>query len=170
VSAASALSPYPIEQQPRRGSSTPAASESVADKVRIGGSATIRVAARSMYPWVRPGDQLFVRRYDFSQVVPGDIILYERASRLFVHRVVLRITQPNLKGDGDLLVVKGDSLDRYGAPVSGQEFLGRAIRIHRGRRHIDLESFSRTLLGRFLARASAWRRFTYRLASNDSRR
>jgi len=161
VSAASALSPFPIDQGPRRGASASVAQESVADKIRIGGSATIRVVATSMFPWIRPGDQAFIRRYDFSQISPGDVILYERANRLFIHRVIRRITRPSLGGDASLLVVKGDALDRPDAPVSAKEFLGRAIRIHRGKRHIDLESFSQTVLGKVLSGVSRLTRFVY---------
>jgi signal peptidase I len=161
VSAASALSRFPIDQEPRRGSLNSSVPQSIADKVRIGGSAIIRVVASSMYPWMRPGDQAFIRRYDFSQVKAGDVILYERANRFFIHRVVRRINRPGLAGNVNLLVVKGDALDRPDAPLSAKEFLGRAIRIHRGNRHIDLESFSQTLLGKFLAKASGWTRFVY---------
>jgi signal peptidase I len=160
VSAASALSPYPIDHEARRGTA-PSAQESVANKVRVGGSATIRVVATSMFPWIRPGDQAFIRRYDFSQINSGDVILYERANRLFIHRVIRRITRPGLGGDVTLLVVKGDALDRPDAPVSAKEFLGRAIRIHRGKRHIDLQSFSQTVLGKFLAGVSGLTRFVY---------
>lgn len=159
MSAAPALSPYPIDQEPRR---TAPAPESVAEKVRVGGSATIRVVATSMFPWIRPGDQAFVRRYDFSQINSGDVILYERANRLFVHRVIGRITRPGLGGAVSLLVVKGDALDRPDAPVSAKEFLGRAIRIHRGKRHIDLQSFSQTAIGKILAGVSRFTRFVYR--------
>ena len=160
MSAASALSPYPIDHEARRGTA-PSAQESVADKVRVGGSATIRVVATSMFPWIRPGDQAFIRRYDFSQINSGDVILYERANRLFIHRVIRRITRPGLGGDVTLLVVKGDALDRPDAPVSAKEFLGRAIRIHRGKRHIDLQSFSQTVLEKFLACVSGLTRFVY---------
>jgi signal peptidase I len=161
VSAASALSPYPIDQESRRGASAPPVQESVGKKIRIGGSATIRVVATSMFPWIRPGDQAFIRRYDFSQISRGDVILYERANRLFIHRVIRRITQPSLGGEASLLVVKGDALDRPDAPVSAKEFLGRAIRVHRGKRHIDLESFSQTALGKVLAGVSGLTRFVY---------
>jgi signal peptidase I len=161
VSAASAFSPYPIDQESPRGASTPAAQPSVADKVRVGGSATIRVVATSMFPWIRSGDQAFIRRFDFAQINSGDVILYERANRLFIHRVIRRITRPSLGGDVSLLVVKGDALDRPDAPVSAKEFLGRAIRIHRGKRHIDLQSSSQTLLGKLLAGVSGLTRFVY---------
>jgi len=160
VSAASALVRYPVEQEPRCGSSCAFAPESVADKIRVGGSATIRVVARSMSPWVRPGDQIFIRRYDFLQVAPGDIILYERASRLFVRRVIRRTgSTPGHSGKGQSggsLVVKGDAPNGSCESVYPWEFLGRAIRVHRGNRHIDLESLTRTVVGRFLAKLFGW--------------
>lgn len=160
VSAASALARYPVQQEPCPGSSRGFAPESVADKIRVGGSATIRVVARSMSPWVRPGDQIFIRRYDFAQVAPGDIILYERANRLFVRRVIRRtgsILGLNGSGLGTAsLVVKGDALNRPCESVYPREFLGRAIRVHRGNRHIDLESLTRTMLGKFLAKLVSW--------------
>jgi hypothetical protein len=168
VSVATALSPYPIEQDPQGNPSISATPASVADKVRIGGSATIRTVARTVYPWVRPGDQVFVRRFDFSQVVAGDIILYERANRLFIHRVTRRIVRRNRGGNASFLIVKGDGLHPPDAPVSVKEFLGRAIRIHRGKRHIDLESFSQTVLGRVLARVSGWTQFLHRPLQNPT--
>jgi signal peptidase I len=168
VSAASALSPYPIQQEPRRVPSTPAANVSLADRIRIGGSATVRVLARSMSPWVRPGDQVFVRRFDFSRVVAGDIILYQRANRLFIHRVNRRMVRPNLEGNASFLVVTGDAPGRPDVPISAKEFLGRATRIHRGKQHIDLESLSSTVLGRILARISRLTRFAYHQPQNLS--
>jgi len=114
-----------------------------------------------MSPWVRPGDQIFIRRYDFLQVAPGDIILYQRANRLFINRVTSRVARPNLEGDASFLTVQRET-DRSDAPVSAKEFLGRALRIHRGKRHIDLESFTQTLLGRILAKFSYWTRFAHR--------
>lgn len=115
-----------------------------------------------MSPWVRPGDQIFIRRYDFSQVVPGDIILYEHANRLFINRVTSRVVRPNLEGQASFLSVQRDATDHADAPVSAKEFLGRALRIHRGKRHVDLESFSQTLLGKILAKFSYWTRFAHR--------
>jgi hypothetical protein len=64
--------------------------------------------------------------------------------------------------------VQGDAANRSDAPVSNSEFLGRAIRIHRGKRHIDLESLSQTVLGRILAKVSRGTRFLHRPLQNPS--
>lgn len=105
-----------------------------------------------MFPWIRSGDLVFVRRFAFDQASAGDVILFERSERLFVHRVIVAGT--NGGGLRTNLITKGDALDTEDAPVSRAEFLGRVIRVHRDSRHIDMESMGRTLIGRLLARVS----------------
>lgn len=109
-----------------------------------------------MFPWIRPGDLVFVRRCEFSMVKPGDVILFEQGERYFVHRVLEKVSA------GSVLITKGDAQDGADAPALQEQFLGRAIRIHRGRRHIDLESPGLVMLGRFLARVSRLSPLVYR--------
>jgi signal peptidase I len=135
-------------------------SNPIAAKLRANGSVCFRVLGASMFPWIRSGDLVFVRKFAFEQVSRGDVILFERGERLFVHRV-LRDGKSGARRvsnhAGELaanLTTKGDALDREDAPVSRAEFLGRVIRVHRGNHHIDMDSMVRVLLGRFLARVS----------------
>jgi signal peptidase I len=106
-----------------------------------------------MYPWIRSGDQVFVRRWDIDRISPGDVVLFERDQEFFVHRVLRRTRAAN--GES-LLVTKGDALDSQDQAVSSSEFLGRATRIHRKNRHIDIESLGQTMLSRSLARVSSF--------------
>jgi signal peptidase I len=131
-------------------------------KVRASGSAYFRVLGASMFPWLRSGDFVFVRRSPFESASRGQVILYERNQRLFVHRVLGRSASESAGLSGPLLITKGDALDSKDPPVSEAEFLGRVIRIHRGQRHIDLESLGRILLGRFLAFLSPASPLVYR--------
>jgi signal peptidase I len=121
---------------------------SIAAKIRLDGSVCFRVLGRSMYPWIRSGDLVFVRPFMLEQAKQGDVILFKRDDRLFVHRVVRHGT--NDAG----LITKGDALDGEDAPVSRAEYLGRVIRIHRNDHHIDMESLGQRFLGRLLARVS----------------
>ncbi len=139
---------------------TESVSNPIAAKLRANGSVCFRVLGASMFPWIRSGDLVFVRKFGFEQVSRGDVILFERGERLFVHRV-LRDARGAAgwarESDGKLnnaLVTKGDALDREDTPVSRDEFLGRVIRVHRENHHIDMESMGHVLLGRFLARVS----------------
>ena len=113
-----------------------------------------------MFPWIRSGDLVFVRRFAFEQASRGDVVLFERDARLFAHRVLRGGT--NGDGAAENLITKGDALDSEDVPVSRAEFLGRVIRIHRDDRHIDLESMSHKFLGRFLASVSRASSLWYR--------
>jgi signal peptidase I len=133
-----------------------AASNQIADKIRANGSVCFRVFGASMFPWIRSGDLAFARSFGYEQAARGDVVLYERDERIFVHRVIRRATADTS------LVTKGDSLDREDEPVSRGEFLGRVIRIHRDSRHIDIESLGWVLAGRLLARISSASSIVYR--------
>jgi signal peptidase I len=151
MSPSSAIAPARIESE--RGAPSPARPRAnpIAAKVRTNGSACFRVLGTSMFPWVRSGDFVFVRRSDFATASVGEVILFEREQRLFVHRVLRHVTDKSAGQDRSLLIAKGDALDGKDAPVSEEEFLGRVTRVHRGQRHIDLETLGRSILGRFLA-------------------
>ena len=132
----------------------------IAARIRNNGSVCFRVLGASMFPWVRSGDLVFVRKCAMEQVSRGEVIVFERGERLFVHRVLRDIKIEAGRG-GDAaenlcatLRTKGDALDCEDAAVSPSEFLGRVIRVHRGSRHIDMESMGHVLLGRLLARVS----------------
>jgi signal peptidase I len=130
--------------------------------MRLQGSVCLRVLGGSMTPWIRSGDLVFIKRYDFERVSAGDVVLFEREGRFFVHRI-MGPEQTVRAGEKVVrLITKGDALDGLDAPVSPEEFLGRATRIHRGHRHIDLESFNRIVLGRIVARFSSMSPFLYR--------
>jgi len=137
----------------RRGT---AASNQIAEKIRTNGSVCFRVFGASMFPWIRSGDLVFARSIGYEQAAPGDVVLYERDERIFVHRVIRRAS-PDAR-----LITKGDALDREDAPLSRSEFLGRVIRIHRDTRHIDIESLGWVLAGRLLAGISRASSFVYR--------
>jgi hypothetical protein len=130
--------------------------EYISRNIRNRGSACLRALGGSMFPWIRPGDLLFVRKCEFEAASPGDVILFERGGRFFVHRVLRRVLLADAQSfaEATALITKGDALDGEDLPVAADQFLGRVIRIHRHRRHIDLQSLSRTLLARVLARLS----------------
>ncbi|MGH9747769.1 MAG: S24/S26 family peptidase [Candidatus Acidiferrales bacterium] len=157
MSPSSAFAPAPIPEFTPSGLDSfvtrkEAASNSIAEKLRADGSVCFRVLGASMFPWIRSGDLAFVRRCGFEQASRGDVILFERDSRLFAHRVLH--SGVNGSRESAKLITKGDALDSADLPVSRAEFLGRVIRVHRGNRHIDMESVGHKLLGRLLARLS----------------
>jgi hypothetical protein len=129
-------------------------SDAIAAKLRANGLLCFRALGASMFPWIRSGDLVVVRCYEYERAAKGDVILFQRGGRLFLHRVIrCAVISDGPAGalENCLLVTKGDALDREDAPVRPSEFLGRVVRIHRGSRHIDLLSPRRIALGRALA-------------------
>jgi hypothetical protein len=160
MSAATAVSRIQVEHA-QLPPAPPATVRRIADQIRNQGSACIRIHARNMFPFLRPGDQVFIRKWDFAQISVGDTILFERGSRLHIQRVLRRSLMRSENRRVSFLVTKCDTLDTEDLPVSAQEFLGRATRIHRRNRHIDLDSVGQMLLGRVIAGISRWSRVVY---------
>jgi hypothetical protein len=127
--------------------------------VRSRGRARIRVLGTSMAPSVLPGDWVDVQRAELRAISPGEIILFSRDERLFVHRAVSCVQNP----ETPILITRGDRLDHDDPPVTSAELLGRVISIQRGRRTFrpDVSSSQRNgLLSRVL-RASDFFTRTY---------
>ena len=83
----------------------------------------IRVWGSSMFPSVRPGDVVTIEDGN-TPLVPGDIVLYIREDRLWLHRVVrFECGRP---------VTRGDALPEADGPLAPGEVLGRVTRIERG--------------------------------------
>ena|SRR5579863_3010471 len=123
---------------------------SISQRIRSYGFSTILVNDNSLFPWIRRGDLVFIRRAEFEGVKAGDFILIERGSRVVLRRVLRRSVRPEQGNRVTRLLVRGEkrrlSLER----VTGSQFLGRAVRIHRRRKHIDMHSFERATLSKAL--------------------
>jgi len=96
--------------------------------VRTFGGIRLRVFGTSMVPSILPGDLILVQRVDLSEISVGEIVLYTRDGRLFVHRVVARAGGH----DDPRLVTRGDRLSQNDPLVSSPELLGRVTSIQYG--------------------------------------
>jgi signal peptidase len=105
--------------------------ELAADLLERGERLSLRVRGSSMLPSLFPGDVLTFRRCAPAEIVVGDIVLFLREGRCFVHRVAERMAV-----DGDSrLRTRGDALSACDPPVGETEVLGRLSVIERkGRR------------------------------------
>src|SRR5437867_3582718 len=77
-----------------------------------------------MLPSIWPGDAVCVSRVDRDAYRPGDVVLYTRNGRLFVHRLV--------EVGGETAVTRGDALLDPDPPVRAGDVLGRVVSIERG--------------------------------------
>jgi signal peptidase I len=99
--------------------------------VRTFGEIRLRVFGTSMVPSILPGDLISVQRVDASKVSIGDIVLYSRAGRMFVHRVVACSDGACVPEDQAFLLTRGDRLGYNDPAVSSTELLGRVVSISR---------------------------------------
>lgn len=80
-----------------------------------------------MLPTLWPGDVLTVHFVRPEQLEPGEIVLYMRQDRFFIHRIVSK----NLMQDEAFLVARGDSMSEDDPPIERSELLGKIIEVHR---------------------------------------
>src|SRR5258708_37379899 len=129
----------------------------IADALRIRGRVLLRTYGSSMLPWTRPGDISRVRKTSVENVRCGDLVLFRRHDRLFVHRIV----DERVKLGVRQISAKGDAHPESDGWLEEDELLGRVVCIYRGGRHIQLETRSQVALGRVIAQLSLWSRFWY---------
>ena len=124
---------------------------------RSSGSARLRVHGTSMLPALWPGDVITILRCNFSELRPGQIVVYFRNGNLTAHRLHC-IT-------GDHLITRGDTLPNFDPPIKAAEVAGIVESVVRdGRTLPPKRSRKQDLFSLFLRRSDLCRRLTLRLA------
>jgi len=103
----------------------------------------------SMYPTLREGDILRVRRIKYHEARIGDILAYERpgSKKILVHRLVKKFE------DSLLTLAESGPPRSYDLPLRPDNpIIGRVVAIERGKREIDLD----TIWGRSCSRVRAY--------------
>jgi len=95
--------------------------ELAGEVLRSTGTLRLRVTGWSMLPSVMPGDTLMIDRVQSNAVCEGDIVLFGRDRRFFVHRVMTK--------SSDLAIAEfvtcGDAMPAPDPPVSESDLMGR---------------------------------------------
>jgi signal peptidase I len=94
-----------------------------AEVLRRFGELRLQVTGSSMVPSLWPGDLLLIRRAQMRQLSCGDLVLFCRGNRFFVHRALA--VSPNQ------VLTRGDALATCDAAVTCDELLGRVTSIER---------------------------------------
>jgi hypothetical protein len=84
----------------------------------------------SMLPTLFPGDMLTVKVEPLAEIQAGDVVLFARQGRFFIHRNLRNVR----RGSGSLLVTRGDSMPYADEPVTADELLGKIVSVERGAR------------------------------------
>ena len=91
------------------------------------GAARLRATGTSMFPVIRSGDVLSIRRCTLDDVHAGDIVLVHDGDRLFAHR----LTEKNRSDAGAWLVTRGDSHWRMDPRRRASNLLGLVTAVER---------------------------------------
>ena len=98
--------------------------ELASDVLRSSGALRLQVTGWSMLPALWPGDTIQIERAAADDVSTGDIVLFGRDRRLFVHRVIEVIS-------GARLSTRGDAMPTADPVVTSDELLGRVTLVER---------------------------------------
>jgi hypothetical protein len=115
-----------------------------AEVLEQNGTVRFRVSGQSMLPTLWPGDVLTIQSKQLDEVDPGELVLYQRRGRFFVHRLISRL------GAANYFVTRGDCMAESDSPLSREQFLGVVTAIGRGETVI-VPSQTRSLANRLLA-------------------
>lgn len=88
----------------------------------------------SMLPHVKECDMLLVQ-HGLDRIRLGDVVVFRAAGELVAHRVLSIKRHPGKK----IYLMKGDNRHTFDPPVPESSVVGRAMRIKRGEKSIDLE-------------------------------
>ncbi|MGE5056948.1 MAG: S24 family peptidase [Acidobacteriota bacterium] len=105
--------------------------ELLCDSLRCFGTLRLKVNGWSMLPTVWPGETIIVSSTNFSQITPGQIALFRRGDRFFVHRV---LSKDDLKKE---ILSRGDAMRRTDPPFVSSELLGEVRFIVRNGKQVE---------------------------------
>lgn len=107
--------------------------ELAGEVLRSSGRLRLRVTGWSMLPAIFPGDTLVIEPANTESIGKGDIVMFHRDRRLFVHRV-----SGKSGGSRDLqIVTQGDGMRNPDPPVSGSQVLGKVSFVVRNGRCLE---------------------------------
>ena len=89
------------------------------------GNFTMKAFGTSMLPALWPGDLVVIQSCRFEDAQPGDIVLYSRAGRFFLHRVISK----DSIGGNEQLITRGDSMPAPDPPVRPDKVLGTVMQV-----------------------------------------
>jgi hypothetical protein len=129
---------------------------------------TLRLTAFgvSMLPTFFPGDILNITVEPFTEIQDGDVVLFTRHSRFFIHRNLRRLQ----RGSETFLLTRGDGMPDPDDPVTAAELLGRVVSFERGTRLAPVPqcSWLRRFVGLLLAYSGRLRSLALRWYARTS--
>lgn len=107
--------------------------ELAGEVLRRNGKLRIRVNGWSMLPTIWPGDALIIDALNDGPVGVGQIVVFGRDGRLFIHRVV----SEDVASSPATIQTRGDAMPQSDPPISTTALLGKVRTIVRNRCEIE---------------------------------
>jgi ATP-binding cassette, subfamily B, bacterial len=83
----------------------------------------LKVGGYSMFPCLKPGDIITIRRVNGEELMVGDIIVFETEKKWIAHRIMKIISQE----DKRIFITKGDSCKTQDIPITEINIMGKVI-------------------------------------------
>ncbi|MFZ0211095.1 MAG: signal peptidase I [Candidatus Acidiferrales bacterium] len=115
------------------------------------GWAFLKVSGKSMLPWIRPGDVVFLRKAKIEEIERGDVVVFESNGSLCVHRMIAPCCSGAEQEKRFGLVTKGDCVAEADEPIFAEEFRGKVAFIYRNGKERALDAGWRKMLGKVIA-------------------
>lgn len=96
----------------------------------------------SMWPFMRQGEKLVIKKSPVDDLKLGDIILYQANNQLACHRLV--------KKNRDFLYTRGDNSLSAPEVITREMFIGKVVGIIKNNRMINLASRRNRLINRLI--------------------
>jgi hypothetical protein len=90
-----------------------------------------------MLPTLWPGDLLTIQAQTIDRTRVGDVVLFARGGRFFVHRIV------RASGAAGGFITRGDAMPEEDGSLGSDELLGSVMSVTRGREKIPLRACTR---------------------------
>lgn len=107
--------------------------ELASEVLRVSGKLSIRVNGWSMLPAIWSGDVLLIETLTGQDVTAGQVVIFERDGRLFVHRVLAE----DAAYQAGVIRTRGDAMPHADPPISRKAVLGRVQTIVRNGKTIE---------------------------------
>ena len=118
-----------------------------------GEEVVLSTTGESMMPLLRPGEAFRIKRIPWHQIKVGDIVCFENAKEVVVHRVVKQYWQNGQR----FFITKGDRVFYLDKPISDGKILARVVQI--GNLRLDYPFQER--LAQVVARFFYWHYWSY---------
>jgi len=108
-----------------------------------------RALGSSMFPFIKNGDIITVKYINSKDIVIGDILLYQRDEKFFVHRLIDKRRNNN---NNIYYITKGDNLPNSDLPIEISSIKGKVVEIQNDKRRISLDSLKMKIVNYSIAK------------------